>query len=196
MIVSIVGNGGFARELKSYLKQSGIQFNTFVSDDYYIGEPDVYRLGELNMNNPVLIAIADVNAKRKIVESLPLGIDYFTFIHPSAQIYTEHKIGEGTIIGPNVVITTNVVIGKHSLINCNTTVGHDTIILDYFTANPNSAISGNCEIGSEVFVGSSSCIREKIKVTNRVTIGMGTTVVKNIEHSGIYVGTPARELIK
>lgn len=194
MSISIIGNGGLAREVGVYLKSMGLIFDYFVSDEYYQKTQSVYRLSEMPTDNPVIIAIANVMVKQSISKSLSDGIQYFTLIHPSAQVYTEHTIGEGSIICPNVVVTTNVKLGKHGLVNCNCTIGHDTEILDYFTINPNTAVSGNCSIGSRVFIGSSVSIREKVKITDDVVIGMGSVVIRNIDKSGKYIGTPAKKM--
>lgn len=195
MSVAIIGNGGQGREVRSYFDKIGIDYRVFVSDEFYDESDDTTKLSELDIErHHVLVCIADVSAKEKIVSSLPKETNYFTFIHPSAQVYSNHPIGEGSIICPNVVITTNVKLGKHSLINCNSTIGHDTVIADYFTLNPNSAIAGNCNIGEKVFIGSSAAVREKLTIVDDVIIGMGAIVISDIYKSGTYVGLPAKEI--
>lgn len=194
-MIAIIGYGGLAREIKSYLNKIGLSSAFFVSDEFHDGSPNLFKLSELDINtSEVLICVADVYDKEKIINSLPTETKYFTFIHPSAQVYTEHEIGEGSIIGPNVVITSNVKIGKHCLINSGSIIGHDTNIGDYSTVNPNSAVSGNCEISKNVFIGAGSLIREKIQIVSGVKIGMGCVVVKNIFEAGTYVGVPSRKI--
>lgn len=195
MSIAIIGNGGQGREVKSYFDKIGIESLFFVSDEFYNGSSNVMKLSELDLEKyHVLVCIADCDTKEKIVNSLPKETRYFTFIHPSAQIYSEYPIGEGSIICPNVVISSNVKISNHVLVNYNTTIGHDTAIGDYSTINPNSAISGNCLIKNSVFIGSKSAIREKITITNNTIIGMGSVVVKDILNSGTYIGVPVKEL--
>lgn len=195
MSIAIIGNGGLGREVKSYFDKVGIESSFFVSDEFYNGEHNTSKLSELDIERyHVLVCIADCGGKEKIVKSLPKQTKYFTFIHPSAQVYTEHEIGEGSIICSNVVITSNVRIGNHVLVNLNSTIGHDTIIGDYCTINPNSSISGNCKIKSNVFIGSGSSIREKIEIESEAIIGLGTVVVKDIIEEGTYVGVPSRKI--
>jgi UDP-3-O-[3-hydroxymyristoyl] glucosamine N-acyltransferase len=43
-------------------------------------------------------------------------------------------------------------------------------------------------------MGNNSSIREKIKITNSVTIGMNSAVVNNIEESGVYIGLPSKKI--
>jgi len=195
MSIAIIGNGGLGTEVKTYLKKTGIQTKTFVSDKFYNDTDDVYKLSEFDpTTHLVLICISDVFVRANIVKTLPPETKYFTYIHPSAQVYTEYPIGEGSIICPNVVITTNTKIGKHVIVNYNTTIGHDVTVNDYCTINPNSSISGDCKIGSNVFIGAGSSIREKLSITNHVVVGMGTVVVKDINEKGTYVGVPSKKI--
>lgn len=196
MKIGIIGNGGLGREVKQYLRVMGIFPSTFVSDEFHDGSIDTFKLSEFDPSiYTALVCIADTFDKKKVVESLPKDTKYFTFIHPSAQIYTHIPIGIGSIICPNVVITTDVKIGNHVLVNVNTSIGHDTVIGNYSTINPNSSISGNCEITENVFIGCQSTVREKVRIVEGTTIGMGSVVIKNVEKSGVYVGSPLREII-
>lgn len=200
----IIGNGGLARELKAYLSDFEFtDYETYVSDQFHNGQEDydkgIFTLSELPTRSPdslVIIAISDPKTKMAIEQELPSTTAYFSFLHPTATVYSpKESIGDGCIIGPNACITTDVTIGKHTLINCNVTVGHDTIIGDYCTINPHASISGNCTIGNGVFIGSSAAIKEKLQVSDGTTIGMGTVVVKGIlDPHQTYVGVPARKL--
>lgn len=195
MRIALVGNGGLGREIQSYLDKMGICSKFFLSDEFHKGSSDVIKLSELDIEEyHVLICVADVFGKEKIQNTLPKETKYFTFIHPSAQVYTEHPIGDGSIICPNVVITSNVKIGNHVLVNINSTIGHDTRIGNFCTINPNTSVSGNCKIEDSVFIGSSSTIKEKLTIISRTIIGMGSVVVKDISKQGTYVGVPSREL--
>ena len=191
----IIGAGGFGREV--YWSLNPIERNNtvfFVNDEYFDGvDPLVLPLSKFNpLEYEVVIAIADSNARQKIVESLPKGTKFFTHIHFSAQIHGEDvEIGEGSIICAGTIITTNVKIGKHSHLNLITTIGHDCVIGDYFTTAPGVQISGNETIGNRVYFGTRSCVKQKITICDDVIIGMNTGVVKNITESGTYIGTPA-----
>jgi UDP-3-O-[3-hydroxymyristoyl] glucosamine N-acyltransferase len=104
------------------------------------------------------------------------------------------EIGEGSIICAGSILTTNIKIGKHTHLNLHTTVGHDTEIGDFFTTAPGVKISGNCKIGNKVYVGTNGSIKEKIHISENVTLGLNCGVVKHIEESGIFVGTPTQKI--
>ena len=194
----IIGNGGFGREVYySMTKEEQLNTVFFVEDEYYNKSQDnTLPLSKFNKDEyEVIIAIGDSLTREKIVKKLPSDTKYFTYIHPSVQIYsTDVKIGEGSIICGGSILTTNIVIGKHSHLNLLTTVGHDNIIRDYFTTAPGSKISGNCNIGKHVYFGTNSSVREKITICDDVIVGMNAGVVKNITEPGVYVGTPAKKI--
>lgn len=192
---ALIGAGGFANEVKAHMLDYDMV--CFVDDEFFKSEEkNVLPISKFDpFEYQVLISIGDGLIRNKIVQKLPKETKYFSFIHPSAIILgNDVIIGEGSIICANSIITTNCVIGQHSHINLSTTIGHDCRIGDYFTTAPNVSISGNCDIGDFVYFGTSSSCKQKIKICSNVTIGMMSGVVKNIENSGIYVGTPCKIL--
>ena len=188
MIKSIIGNSGHAREVQS---QMGTELLRFVSDEYWKEGDD--RLLPLSKFDPdkyvVIIAVANSKDREDIVNQLPINTQYFTFIHPTAQLMSNYiTIGEGTFIGANSIITCNVKIGKHAILNRGNHIGHDCVIGNFFSAMPGAIVSGNVNIGNSVYLGTNSSIREKIEITDDVTIGLNTGIVKSIDKSGTYVG--------
>lgn len=191
MKLAIFGYGGHAREVAAQINKP-VTF--FVDDDYSnkITKP-------FSSFNPaeymVMIAVAEPEERRKIVERFPKGTIFFSFVHPTAQIFSQDVIiEEGSFIGANCILTTNIRIGKHAILNRGNQVGHDSSIGDYFSAMPGSIVSGNVIIGNEVYLGTNSSIKEKINVCNNVKVGSNGAVVKNISESGIYVGVPCKKI--
>ncbi len=194
MIKALIGNGGHAREVQA---QMGIELFRFVSDEYWKeGDSKLLPLSKFNPEKYILmIAVANSKDREDIVKQLPVNTQYFTFIHPTAQIMSEDiLIGEGSFIGSNSIITCNVVIGKHAILNRANHIGHDCRIGDYFSAMPGSIVSGNVNLGNKVYLGTNSSIREKITIFDDVIIGLNTGIVKDINESGVYVGQNIRKL--
>jgi len=194
MIKALIGNGGHAREVQA---QMGIELFRFVSDEYWKeGDNKLLPLSKFNPDKyVVMIAVANSKDREDIVKQLPVNTQYFTFIHPTAQLMNDDIIiGEGSFIGANSIITCNVEIGKHAILNRANHIGHDCRIGDYFSAMPGSIVSGNVNLGNKVYLGTNSSIREKITICDNVTIGLNTGIVKNITESGVYVGQNVRKL--
>ena len=191
MKLALFGYGGHAREVAC---QIGEKVTFFVDNEYAndIAKP-------ISTFNPeeymMMVAVADSKDRYDIVQRLPKGTKYFTFIHPSVQIMDDNiEVGEGSFIGANSILTTSIKLGKHALLNRGNHIGHDCIIQDYFSTMPGAIISGNVTIGDCVYVGTNSSIKEKMIICSGVTIGSNATVVKHIVKSGTYVGIPTKKI--
>lgn len=191
----IIGAGGFAREIRAHIKNKNIKF--FVTDEFYKeNDENTYPLSSFDPNRySAIVGVGDPKSKKKLIDQLPADTEFWTFISPNAKIIDDNnEIGEGSFICDGVIITTNVKLGKHVQLNLGTTVGHDTIIGDYFTSAPCVNISGNVLIGDFVYMGTNSVVREKIKITDDVIIGLNCGVVSNILEKGVYIGTPQTKI--
>lgn len=189
--LALFGNGGHAREVAVQIAQP-VKF--FVDDEYVnnISSPiSQFDPEEYSM----MVAVADSRDRAKIVNKLPKETKYFTFIHPSVQIMDENiEVDEGSFIGANSILTTNINLGKHALLNRGNHIGHDCKIGDYFSMMPGAIVSGNVTIKDQVYMGTNSSIKEKLKVCSMSTIGMNACIVKDIQIEGIYVGNPGKRL--
>jgi sugar O-acyltransferase (sialic acid O-acetyltransferase NeuD family) len=190
MKLAIFGYGGHAKEVAVQINKS----ITFFVDDEYSNEKTL----PISSFNPyefkLIVAVTNPIERKKIVERLPKETTYFTFIHPSAQIFDDIQIGEGSFIGANCILTTNIILGSHTILNRGNQIGHDSIIGDYFSAMPGAIVSGNVNISDCVYMGNNSSVKEKTSIIENVTIGSNCTVVKNITKPGVYVGVPAKFL--
>lgn len=184
----LIGNGGHTREV---MAQMGVKLDRFVDDQYVTS--DTFPLSSLDPNkHEAIITIADPKDRHDILQRLPKELKFFTFIHPTALILSNTvQIGEGSFIGAYSILTVNIEIGKHSILNRSCQIGHDTVAGDFLTMMPGAVLSGNCNIGSKVYLGTNSAVREKLTITNETTIGLSAGVVCNLLESGIYVGVPA-----
>ncbi len=190
---AIIGSGGFGREVYHHiLNDINCDIHFFVNDEY--ADETSFPLSTLNIKEyEVLIAVGNPIHREKILNTLPSGVKFFSFIHSSAIILDPNiLIGEGSVICAGCILTTNIEIGNHCHLNLQSTIGHDCRIGNFFTTAPGAKISGNCNIGDRVYFGTNSCVREKITICSDVTIGLNSGVVKNITSSGTYVGTPAK----
>lgn len=212
----ILGAGGFAREVFSYLAASPtnqvyseVAFldDTNAHSRVFFGGPyqkGLFFISSLSgedqrwRESDFLIAVGSPGAKKTLEsrygQSLGEAISVQFGCHHVGQLFgTEHLRPKGVIVTPGCVLTTNVTLGKHVIVNINSTVGHDTRIGDYTTINPGCNISGEVVIGEGCLVGTGAAIREKVRISPGVTVGMGAIVTKNLDvPGGVYVGNPAR----
>ena len=191
MKLALFGHGGHAREVAAQMEAT-VTF--FVDDKYSNG--DIKPISEFDPKKYLLmVAVADSKDRAEIVSKLPEETEYFTFIHPTAQIMSDDVIiGEGSFIGANSILTTNIIIGDHAILNRCNHIGHDCIIGNYFSAMPGAMVSGNVNIGNCVYLGTNSSIIEKKYLLHDIKIGANGVVVKDITSSGTYVGCPVKML--
>ncbi len=120
------------------------------------------------------------------------------------------KIGNNAFVGPFVEIQKDVVIGNnckiqsHSFICELVTIGNDCFIghgvmfvNDLFSiggpARGNKELWKSTTIGNNVSIGSNTTILP-ITICDKVVIGAGAVVTKNITEPGIYAGNPAKKI--
>jgi len=206
--IVIAGSGGFAKEVLTIIQDLGRieDFEGFIEPDNFIekakknakimGFP-VLKYSQISANShEIYIGVGNSDIREKIYSYFGENYNFPTLIHPTAQISPWVKIGKGAIICAGSILTCDIKIGIFCQLNLNTTIGHDCVIGNYFTTAPNSNISGDCTFKEHVYFGTSSAVKQGIKICNRVTIGMGAIVTKNITEKGIYIGNPAKPLIK
>jgi len=191
----LIGAGGSAKDIKAHMNTPLIK--CFVDDKYLDSkQKNLFSITEFNPDTmKALITVSNPEDRKQIYNKMPLDTEYYTFIHPSAQILSNNcVIGIGSFIGANCIITTNVVLGNHSQVNFGSSIGHDCKIKNFFTLAPGARLSGNCTINECVHIGANASVREKLTICKNVTIGLQSGVVRDINQSGIYVGSPVKKI--
>lgn len=191
MKLALFGYGGHAKEVAC---QMGVNLTFFV-DDKYVNE-FTQPISKFDHNEfSIMISVSNPEVRKRIVNQLHKDTDFFTFIHPTAQIMGDNVvIGEGSFIGANSILTEDITIGKHSILNRAVQIGHDSCVGNFFTSMPNSVLSGNVNFGENGYIGTNSTVIEKINITNDVIIGANGVVVNDIVESGTYVGVPVKKI--
>lgn len=202
----IIGAGGVGREVSLIVQQINDLEPTwnmigFVDDNIdnwgkvingysIIGGVD--SLDFLTQDHYVVIAIANYEVKKKIVNRLNGRFKFATIVHPKVWIHDFMTLGEGSIIYEGVILTANIEIGKHVIISPKCGIGHDSIIKDYVSLLWNVNVSGNDVIEEGVIMGSGSTVIQGKKIGKASMIGAGAVVVNNIDSYCTVVGVPAK----
>jgi acetyltransferase-like isoleucine patch superfamily enzyme len=120
------------------------------------------------------------------------------------------ELGDGVFVGPFVEIQTGAKVGartrvqSHSFICELVTVGEDCFIghgvmfvNDLFSnggpAGSDKKLWHSTKLGNHVSVGSNATLLP-VTICDRVVIGAGAVVTKDITEPGVYAGNPARKL--
>lgn len=204
--IVIIGAGGVGREVSLIIQQINELNQTwnligFIDDNVnnwgkvingYSVIGGIEALEFLSPDTYVVIAIANYEVKKKIVNRINNKFKFATITHPKVWIHDYMTIGEGTIIYEGAILTANIEIGNHVIISPKCGVGHDSIIKDYVSLLWNVNVSGNDLIEEGVIMGSGSTVIQGKKIGKGSIIGAGAVVTEDIECFSTSVGVPAK----
>jgi sugar O-acyltransferase (sialic acid O-acetyltransferase NeuD family) len=209
--LAIIGGGELGRQILN-LSLSTNLFNVigFFDDTLDVGSVPVPGHEVIGGTNDVLsnfasdnfdclfiaIGYAHMKERKSFYEKYAEKIPLATIIHNSCVIDPSARIGKGVVLYPGCIIDKNVVIADNVLLNLGAVIAHDTYIGPHCFVAPRVAISGFVKVNESCFLGTGAIIVDNISVSQNAIIGAGTLVNKNIGEEGVFVGNPARKLIK
>jgi sugar O-acyltransferase (sialic acid O-acetyltransferase NeuD family) len=206
----ILGAGGHARELHSYIEDvrktgwSG-RLCGFLDDGLtpgfhagleVLGPIDALAAEIGDRRAYYLTAFGSNEARRQIVRRITAlcrdAVAPWTLIHPHTSIGQGVKIGAGTCLAPATIVTAQTSIGSHCILNVKASVSHDCRIGDFVNINPAATICGSVTVGEGAFIGAGAVVKERINIGAWSVIGAGAAVVSDIPANVAAVGVPAR----
>lgn len=205
----ILGAGGFAREIYSYLADNDFIYNNlrlagFLDDN--LNALDGFDLShkimgslkntDLEATDHLIVAVANPAIKEQVFDFYDKNNGtIITYIHPSAIIGHDVSIGEGTVFAPHSIVTTNVTLGRGCTINAFSGVGHDSVLGDFCTLSGHCDVTGNVKLGDKVFMGSQASIIPSVQVGAGAIIGAGSLVIRKVKENTTVFGNPAKKIM-
>jgi len=105
-------------------------------------------------------------------------VEIFPFANVDRGTLGETRICRGAKIDHYVHVSHNVVVGEHTVLTAGV------------------VLCGGSRIGHHSWAGIGSMVKEKVKVGNEVTLGMGAVVIRDVPDGQTVAGVPAKELKK
>jgi sugar O-acyltransferase (sialic acid O-acetyltransferase NeuD family) len=208
----LIGGGGHARVIIDALQAAGQRLTlgildpardrvgttmlgiTILGDDTLL--PDLARAGTTHFIVAVG-SVGDATQRRELFErACTMGLKPLDVRHPSAIVSRWATIGPGTQILPIAVVNAGARIGANVIINTGSIIEHDCTIGDHVHVATGARLSSTVEAGQGAHIGAGSVIRQGIAIGAGALVGAGAVVVTDVPPGRIFVGNPARELIR
>ena len=191
--VVILGAGGHAGVVADVIRANNDHVVGFLDDD-----PEKDVLGKINeyIDFPkaeFAMGVGSIELRKKFSK---YDVKWYTGVHPSAIVSPSAVIGVGTIVMPHVIVNANSEIGDFCILNSGAIVEHDNIVKKYSHISVGAKLGGNVCIEEGVWIGIGATVRNNLSICSGTIIGAGAVVVKDIVRTGVYVGVPAKRLIK
>lgn len=138
-----------------------------------------------------VLGIGDPLVRRQVVRRLG-GVAYARAVHPSAVLYSEVEIGEGSVIAAGVVIAASTRLGEHTLLNLNATVGHDCRLAAFATVGPGANLGGFVVMEEASFVGLNGTVVPGRTLGAAARLGPGSVLLEDLADRRVAFGVPAR----
>jgi acetyltransferase-like isoleucine patch superfamily enzyme len=150
-------------------------------------------------NKPVIkqVGIQDVSFGKNVTVVEPVNL-YQCFIGDNCFIGPFVEIQKGVKIGENSRIQSHAFICELVTIGADCFISHGVMFInDLFSkgepARGDKTLWKSTTIGNQVSIGTNATILP-VKIVDRVVIGAGSVVTKDILIPGIYAGNPAKKL--
>lgn len=206
--VILAGNASTADVLNYYLaKDQRYKVIGATTDDEYVDDGGVQGMAtfalsalkeSVNKNDCVVIMAMGYNDLNRSRESMykrmkEMGFHIETYVHPDAGIYTEHPLGDGSVVLPAAVIEPHVRIGANTMVWCNVTVAHHSSVAEHCWIASGTVISGQAKIERNCFVGVNATVVNKVSVREYNIIGGGTLITKDTKPYSVHLARSGEE---
>jgi len=119
--------------------------------------------------------------------------EFEKFPHIGGVVIKDHvEIGANTCIDRGAL--GNTIIEEDAKIDNLVHIAHNVRIGKHTAIIANTMIGGSTSIGEYSWIAPSVCIRDQLILGNRVTVGMGSIVTKNIPDGETWLGAPAKSM--
>ncbi len=204
----IIGAGGHGKVVADTAEQSACWSGIVFIDDGCLKPSFLLQWPVLGTSQDILpklqptqydaaVAIGHNQTRAQWLHKLMvLGFHLPIIQHPQSYISPHAHIGTGTVVFAQAVINIGANIGMGCIINTAASVDHDCRLGNHIHISPGAHLAGQTTVGDYSWLGIGSCTRQQSQIGRHCTIGAGAVVIDSVPDHAIYVGNPAKPLIK
>ncbi|WP_456460917.1 acetyltransferase [Reichenbachiella sp.] len=119
-----------------------------------------------------------------------LGYKFISYVSSKATTFN-CTIGENCFILENNTIQPFTKVGNNVVLWSGNHIGHHSTIHDHVFFTSHVVLSGHCNVESHCFLGVNATIKDYLNLAKGTLIGMSSSVTKDTEEWGVYIGNPA-----
>lgn len=204
----IIGAGTYGEVYLSYLRESGINVVGFIDDNISTHHTQIHGIPVLGgreilrsaaQTHNVEAVYCPIGNNRVRVELLTLAreLGYQTpnYIHPSAIVSADAKLGRGVYILPGSIVMPYATIGDYTMVSMGVKIAHHSQL------ERGVFLSTGCNFGASIiakeyaYCGISSTIMTGVKqIGCDSLIGAGAVVIRDVPDRAVVAGVPAKIL--
>ncbi|MDB4470730.1 acetyltransferase [Deltaproteobacteria bacterium] len=201
--VLVFGASGHAKVVIDCIEKQGVYKVAYLADDdldlkgqVFFGYKIIGGRQELlsfaTAPRFAIVAIGD-NAIRNELSCwlVKNGFELVSAVHPMSSVARNVAVGAGTVVMAGAVINSDSQLGKNVIVNTCASVDHDCMIADGVHLAPGSTLCGAVVVGEESFVCAGATIGPNLHIGQRVVVGAGAAVIRDIQSDLTVVGVPA-----
>ena len=140
----------------------------------------------------------DQELRQKVINLIDSkNLDCIIYIHDTAICYTKNitnAVGAGSFIGPFSTLLLDSHVGRHCIVESYCLISHYANLGNNVQLHSGAMIAGRTSVGDNAVFNFRAAAVNALTLCSNIEIGAASTVTKNIDQSGRYVGTPARRI--
>ena len=142
----------------------------------------------------VFIGFSDNEVREEVYKKLnKSNIKVNSFIHPTAILAGENKIGAGSIIYGNTYIGYKVKIDNCVIVQSSVTIEHHSLVKSFSNISPGVVTGGYVKIGKNCNIGIASTLINNVQIPNNSVIGAKSLILKSIKYKNkVIYGIPGK----
>ena len=200
--LTVIGAGGHAVVVISTARLVGFDVVALYDDDPAMWGREVLGVRVsgppsaplAHSGGALFVAIGQVEARRRLVESMGHKAVWATLVHPHAYVDAAAVVDEGVLVCVGAVVQPEAHVGAHAIVNTAASVDHHAHVGAFSHVGPGARLNGHARLGTGTLLGSGAVVLPGGCVGEAAVIGAGAVVLGDIGPGIHAAGIPARTL--